>query len=129
MRRGVWLAMIAALPGVCAAQAPAEERRLQNDAVTTAQQRITALLHDVDAADARVNAAELSRKSAEQELRDATMRLAEARKRNDAAATALRQAQDRQIRARKAYEAQASALERLRATPNAATASAKGAGH
>jgi hypothetical protein len=102
------------LAGSCLAQAPSEDRRLQLDAINAGQQRISALLRDLDSADARLKAAEVDHKRAEQEAKDAAVRLEEARKRNDGAARALKQAQQQSALARKAYESESEAFERLR---------------
>ena len=106
MRRGA-LFLVVVLAAPCFAQAPAEDRRLHNDPVSEAQQRISVLLREVDAA-------EQSLRKADQESRESASRLAEANKRNDGATQALKSAQERAAKVRKAYQAEAEGLERLR---------------
>jgi hypothetical protein len=102
------------------AQAPAEDRRLQGDAVVASQQRISVLLRERDEADAALKGAELA-------SRDAAARLDEAKKRNDAAARALKDARQRSSSAGRAYSEESNALERLR-NPAAPTRSASRTG-
>jgi hypothetical protein len=102
------------LAGFCFAQAPAEERRLDLDAINAGQQRISARLRSLDEADARLKAAEAEHRRAQQEAKDAAARHDEARKRSEDASRALKQAQLQSAQARKAYESESESLERLR---------------
>jgi hypothetical protein len=106
VRRGA-LFLAVALAAPCLAQAPAEDRRLRADPVAEAQQRISVLVREVDAAEQAV-------RRADEEARESASRLATAKKRNDGATQALKSAQERAAQVRKAYQAEAEGLERLR---------------
>jgi hypothetical protein len=111
----------------CFAQAPAEERRLDNDAISASQQRISALLNELDAADAKLKSSQAQLMRADQEMKDAAAKLDDAKKRREGSAQAAKAAQQQADRARKAYETESTALERLRRPPVAVQPGAPGA--
>jgi septal ring factor EnvC (AmiA/AmiB activator) len=111
----------------CLAQAPAEDRRLENDAISASQQRISTLLNDLDAADAKLKSSLAQFTRADHEMKDAAAKLDDARKRKDGSAQALKAAQQQAERARKAYETESTTLQRLRRPPPAVQPGAPGA--
>ncbi len=119
LRRGILFLVSLILAAPAFAQAPAVERAQRDDALLTAQRRITALLREVDAADSRLKRAEQDLKRSEQEVREAAARLDEARRRSESAAKALKEAQQQSAQAHKAYEAESDAFDKLRRTPAA----------